>query len=376
MGKRELLLIGAFIILGSAIYWATAPEPAPGQRGFSLSSVIDHVRREIRGNPASAELTTTTVLPKKPELTEVRFEFGGSTTPLTIVGETRDDITCELTVWSNGPDDAVAKQWASDTKLRVSDLGTSIVLGLDFPDPGSQRASLSVRMPSALAVRVQPSRGKINISNVNALELAESRGQVLIRDVKNRLAIIHRGGELKIENVGALKLSTRGSMAQLKDIKGEAVIQATAGELRGSGFGGAIDIESNNTRITLDDLAAVRNPIRINAIGGAVSLTGIASETRVEGRKTRITAVIARPAPIGIYNDDEEPIRVTIPASGGFQLDALASDSTIRLPDGLLEVKASGTEQRASGSVRGGGPTLTLRSSRGTIEVIVEKSGT
>jgi hypothetical protein len=368
MGKRELLLIGAFVILGSAIYWATAPEPAPGQRGFSLSTLINHIRQEIRGNPATAELTTTTTLPRKPELTEIRFEIGPA--PLTIVGETRDDITCELSVWSNGPDEAEAKRWAAETKLRVSDLGTSIVIGVDYPDPGQQRASLAVKMPSALAVRVQPSRGKISITNLASVDLAEARGPVSVTEIKDRLVIVHRGGgELRIENIGTLKLSTRGSVAQIKDVKGEMVVQGNAGEIRGVSLNGPIDIEANNTRITLDDLSTVRKPIRINTIGGAVALGGISSETRIEGRKTRITAAIGRPAPIAIYNDDDEPIRVTLPPSGGFQLDALASDATLTLPSGLLETKVSGNEQRASGAVRGGGPTLTLRSSRGAIEV-------
>jgi hypothetical protein len=368
MGKRELLLIGAFVILGSAIYWATAPPPPPGERGFSLSTIIDHVRREIRGNPATAELTTTTVLPKTPELTEVRFEIGAA--PLTIVGETRNDISCELSIWSNGPDEAEAKRWAAETKLRVSDLGTSLVIGIDYPQPGTQRASLSVRLPNSLAARVQPSRGKIAITNLASLELAEARGQVTIGEIKDRLAITHRGGELKIDSVGSLKLSTRGSIVQLKNVTGEAVIQTNAGEVRATALSGPIDIESNNTKVTLEDLSTVRKPIRINAIGGEVLLTGVSSETRIDGRKTRITLAIGQPAPVAIYNDDEEPIRVTLAPSGGFQLDALASDSTITLPDGLLEVKSSGDEQRASGAVRGGGPTLTLRSSRGRIDII------
>jgi hypothetical protein len=369
MGKRELLLIAGFVILGSAIYWATAPPAEPGQRGFSLASVIAEIRREIRGNPGTAEVKTTTTLPKKAELTEVRFEFGNASTPLTVVGETRDDISCELSVWSNGPDEAEAKRFASETKLRVNDLGTSLVLGVDYPQPGEQRASLSIRMPSSLAVRVQPSRGRITISNLASLELAEARGQVTVNQIKDRVAITHRGGELKIEGVAALKLSTRGSMVQLRDVKGEAVLQTNAGDVRGWSLTGSIDIDSTNTKIALDDLAKSHKPIKINAIGGEVVLDGVSSQTRIDGRKTRIAVAMAQPVPVAIYNDDEETTRLTLPPAGGIHLDALASDAKITLPDGLLDVKSSGTEQRASGAVRGGGPTVTLRSSRGAIVV-------
>ncbi len=244
MGKRELLLIAGFVILGSAIYWATAPPAAPGERGFSLASLISEIRREIRGNPFSAEVKTTTTLPKKPELTELRFEFKDGSYPLTVVGETRDDISCELSVWSNGPDEIQAKRFAAETKLSVSDPGSNLVLWVEFPQPGQQRASLSIRVPSSLAVRVQPSRSRISIENVTSVELAEARGQVLVSKIKDRVAITHRGGELEVEGVGALKLSTRGSTVHLRDVMGDAVLQTNAGEVRAWGLAGSINVES------------------------------------------------------------------------------------------------------------------------------------
>ena len=52
-----------------------------------------------------------------------------------------------------------------------------MVLSINYPDPATQRASLVVRMPKALAVRIQPSRGKLEISDVASVELVEARGQ-------------------------------------------------------------------------------------------------------------------------------------------------------------------------------------------------------
>ena len=39
MGKRELLLVVGFVIVGVVVYQVTAPPPAPGERGFSLGAV-------------------------------------------------------------------------------------------------------------------------------------------------------------------------------------------------------------------------------------------------------------------------------------------------------------------------------------------------
>ena len=94
-------------------------------------------------------------------------------------------------------------------------------------------------MPKALAVRIQPSRGKLEIADVASVELVEARGQATVRKIAGRLTATHRGGTLTIEDVAALKLNTRGSTIALKDIKGEAMMQVQAGELRGQSIAGA-----------------------------------------------------------------------------------------------------------------------------------------
>ena len=166
MGKRELLLIGGFVVMGAVVYYATAPAADPGRQGFSISKVIDGLRREIRGNRSSAEVTTTTAIPLKPGINEVRFELGNGSVPLTISGEDRADVVCELQVWSSGFDETEAKKYAGETALKTIETGASLSIGINYPEPGSQRATLVVRMPKTLTVRIQPSRGKLEIADV------------------------------------------------------------------------------------------------------------------------------------------------------------------------------------------------------------------
>jgi hypothetical protein len=370
MGKRELLLISGFVLVGCLVYWTTGPAAAPGERGFSLSTILDRMHRDIRGNQSSAELTTSTSFEPAPGVREVRFEIDRA--PTTIIGEDRTDIGCELTVWSNGYDEAEAKRLAGETKLKTSDAGASLVLGISYPEPGRQRASLTVRLPKTLAVRVQPSRAKLDIFNVASVELVESRGQVTVRDVPGRVVVTHRGGELTLEDVGEVKLNTRGSVVTLKDVKGETVAQLQAGELRGGSFGGPIEIESQGSRIALADLSESRKPIRINAMGGVVTLSRVSSDTRIDGRDTRIEVEMEKAVPVAVYNEDEEPTRVTLP-DAGVRVDALTTDGRLIVPEGLLAVKIDGNEQRTSGAIKGGGPTITLRTKRGQIEIRDQK---
>jgi hypothetical protein len=367
MGKRELLLICAFLIVGAAVYYATAPAGAPGQQGFSFGTFLDRVRREVHGNRGSAEVVTNTTIPLSASITDVRIGDIRNA-PFTIVGEDRDDIAAELNTWSNGFDDAEARKYASETLLNTSEAGSSVVIRIDYPEPAVQRATLTLRVPRRLGVRVQPTRGKIEISKVAAVEIVEARGQVAIHDLPGKLVITQRGGRLNVENVAALKLTSRGSSVELLAVKGEAVIQAQGGEVRARSLAGPIEIEASGARLVLEDLDNARKPTRVNATNGEVLVSGVRGETRIDGRDARIEVKIDQPAPVAIYNESDQTVRVTLP-SGGVELDAQATDGRVVVPEGLIEVTTSGEDQHARGPINGGGPTITIRTSHGNVEV-------
>ena len=297
----------------------------------------------------------------------MRFETRNA--PLKISGEDRADVLCELKVWSSGYDETEAKRYAGETALKTTEAGVSLVLGIKYPDPATQRATLVVRMPKALAVRIQPSRSTLEIADVAAVELAEWRGEAVVRRISGRVTATHRGGTLTVESVGALKLNTRGSTVVVKDVKGEAVMQVQAGELRGQSLGGPVEVELNGTqadaRGSHDHTPADpdqrrrrqrdtwRRPHRdarsTAAIRGSTSRSTSLPRSRSTAKgKSRWTS--------------------TLPAAG-FQVDALATDGRLTVPEGLLAVKTTDNEQRASGAIGGGGPTMTLRSSRGNITI-------
>ena len=366
MGKRELLLICGFVLLGTIAYYATAPAPVPGQQGFSVSRFLDGIKREVHGNRSSAELTTTSTVALTSGISEIRFETGNA--PLTISGEDRKDLECELHVWSNGFDETEAKKYASETTLKTTEAGVTMVIGVRYPEPASQRASLVVRMPKTLAVRIQSSRGQVEVSDVGSVELTEARGQVSVHDIAGRVTASHRGGKLTVESVAGLKLNTRGSTIALSEIRGEAVLQLQAGELKGDSIKGPLEIESNGTRIILEDLEDMRTPIRVNATGGSVTMKGLQTETRIDGRDTRIDVALEKAVSLSIYNEAEEKTDVTLPETG-FKLDALTSDGKLEVPTELAEVKSLDNEHRATAVVGGGGPTITLRTSRGDLTI-------
>jgi hypothetical protein len=366
MGKRELLLIAAFVIVGAIVYQATAPPPAPGERSFSPGQLIEDFRRHLRGNRASAEVVTTGAHPVDPTVTEL---FIATRPPeITITGEDRADISAELRVHSTGYDDAEAQSLAKETRLKLARDGVRMVASINYPTPGRQTATLVLRVPARLRVKMDPTSSPTRISRVAGVELTNSRGESSVKQIAGPVSGTFRGGELQIADADAVKLTTVGVDVRIDRVRGETTLNMRAGELKGSDLGGPIDLDTTGTDIDLDRLDKATGMVRVNATAGSVSLKGLRTEGRIDVRGADVDVVIERAAALAIYAEGGDPIEIT-PPPGGYQLDAVAADGSLTLPPGTLEVTTSGQEHRATGPIGGGGPTLTIRSAHGNITV-------
>jgi hypothetical protein len=372
MGKRELLLIVAFVIVGAVVYQATAPPPGPNERGFSFSKIFDHVKREMRGNRAKAEETRERTVELDPTTSEIRVT--GLYTEVNITGENRPDVAVRFHVSSNGYDDAEAKSLVAQTQVLVDRAGPAIRLTSDYPRAGRQYGTLTLAVPKRLLIRLDQGSPRMTILNVGALEMPSSRGgETTIKHIPGSVNVTHRAGRLVIEDVGTLKLNARGGEVTVSNVKADTSLSIQSGELIASAMGGPIDVESQNASVKLRKLEETRGPLRVNASAGSVTLDGLSSETRIEGRNVELDITMAKAAPVAIYNEGDEPIELTPPA-GGFTLDALVKGARLSLPDGFdphIKIVAADndSEQRANGDVRGGGPTITLRANRGDVRI-------
>ena len=371
MGKRELLLIVAFVIVGAVVYQATAPPAGPNDRGLSLSTIVDKIRREMRGNRGRADVTKVSTHELDSQTTEIRLSGGFQ--EVIITGEKRDNIEARLRVTSNGVDDANAKELAGQTELKPDLAGPSLRLTVAYPDPGQQRAFLTLLVPSRLNVRVDQGSGgqRTMIGNVASLD-ATVRGETSIKNVAGRVTITHRAGRVAVEQAASVKLTGRGSDATISNVRGDASFSMQSGELNATFIKGPIDVESQNADVVFKKLDDAKGPLRVNAVGGSVTLEGLRGDARIDGRNTEIDIEMVKAAAVAVYNEGDEPIQLTTPP-GGFALDAIAKEGRLNLPDDLRSLMSANEEtdreQRASGAVRGGGPTITLRANHGDIIV-------
>lgn len=366
MGKRELLLVAAFAIVGLLVYQVTAPPPAPGERSFSIHQLINNIRREVGGNRSNAEMSTPSTHPVPPQVTELRLNLRSQ--EVTVTGEDRADIAAELHVRSTGYDPGEAEQLAKATTLKLDQAGASIIATLDYPKGGQQFTKLVLKVPAGLGVRMETHRGPLRISGVKTVEIVSASGNTEVRKIAGRVAANQTGGDLIVSDAGSVKLTTRGSDVTLEHVRGDVTLTTRSGELKATGLVGPIELESNSTDVTLDKLETTTGTVRVNAVNGTLTLRGLRADGRIDARNAEVTVDIDRAAPLAIYAEGEEDVRITAPR-GGFQLDAVARNGRVTVPDGTVKVDVTGDEQRAGGAVRGGGATITVRANRGDIVI-------
>jgi hypothetical protein len=360
MGKRELLLILAFAAVGAVIYQLTAP-PTPEGRGLGLGRLIQSARREIQGNRAHAEHTTSTTARLDATVDELRVD---SIAAVTLVGEDRSDVSIDFIVSSTGYDPAEAEKLARATSLRLDTSGRVVTLSADYPDGGEQRAALTVRLPSRLRVRVQNAR-ETHATAVAALTLDGTRGDVTAEHLAGGLEGSHTGGTLSVSGAGAVNLSLRSADLTLASIHGGVTLELVGGTVRSGAIDGPLEVNGRSAEIEAGPVAGLA---RFGLRGGRVVLRGVRHEVRFDGRGTDLTLDLAAPAPVTAITSGAT-IVFTPPPAGGFTLDAAATGGHVRL-DGLdVAVTTEGTTEHAKGAVGGGGPTVALRTTDGTVEV-------
>ena len=372
MGKRELLLVFGFLIVGVVVYQATARPPAEGERGLSISRLLESARREIRGNRVNADSTTTERHELTADVNELRVV--GNIAEIQVSGESRADIESTAHVESNGYDEAEAREYVKQTKLTVDRTASSIILRMDYPRGGRQRARLKVTVPSRLLVRVEPGSGSVKISNVAGVELAGSRGEALLTKIPGRVEISHRGGEVELQDIGSLEFTGRAGSLKVTHVGGDASIRMEqGGELTASRISGALEVDGRECEISLEDLSTTRGPVRVNVNGGSLHVKGLKADTRIDGRDADIEVAMAAPAPVAIYTYGE---RVSlIPPAAGYTLDARITDGRVTPDDFVTSMgfrsatDPDAKEARVFGPFKGGGPTISVRATNADFTV-------
>jgi hypothetical protein len=362
MGKRELLLIGVFLVLGMGVYHMTAPPPKPGQEGFSLGRIFSHIRAEIQGEDARAPVDRKAQWPVDASVTRLTLpDFRGA---LNLIGEERDDIQVELNAQMFGIDEEVAKARAAGTTLTLEPDGEEIVVKITRPDetPRLRNAELRLRVPARLAVMVEH-RGEGDLRGVAELKFQNSRGRTNVRDV-GAVRGEYVSGELEVLGSGEIDLKTQRTQVRIDGVKKMLALEAEHGEVRIQRVAGDMKLDLANVQCEVD---AVKGQATVRIEHGNLTMRGIRAAAEITGDGSGLELIMAAAVPLSATTSGGE-LMVEVPKDG-VTLDAATQHGRLRLPDREMQVAEGDHEQRSDAKIRGGGPTLRLRNEHGDIIV-------
>jgi hypothetical protein len=362
MGKRELVLIAFFLILGAAVYRATAPA-RPDDSGFSLTELARRVRAEVKGEFTSAAIDLSGHTPVGHEVQVLHVEdFRGT---LAIIGEERADVQARLTGQAFGLERAEAERLAAETDLKVDAEGEQVQITTTAPKRYKGRPPelhLAIRIPHAIRVEAA-GRGGIEIRNVAGLTLRDTRGDVRVEGVRGRVDGTLRGGSLEIMDVDTVEIETVRTKSHIEKVKGRAQLSVEYGKLMLGEVDGETKISAEHSALETDQ---VRGPIRVEARHTEVRLNRVTSPIIVDGDDLEVRVALEAAVSVEIRNARDD-IDVLLP-SGGVTLDAEVQHGEMRMPPGV-EVHREEDSLRATGPLDGGGPTILLRNEGGDITV-------
>ncbi len=364
MGKRELLLISGFAVIGLLVYQLTMPATADTGGGFA--SWWARVRSHVGQNRIEQHYERKDEVKVPDAIRTVVVQLDRAS--VTILGEARDTLAVDLSGVVYGSDEKMANELAQQIAVAVTTDGPIMKLVTTMPKRDDlarrPRVQLTVRVPARLGIEVRLGGGELDVTNVGSVQVVKASGRIRLASIAGAVTGELGPGEIEIDHAGSVAIETRSSQVRIADIAGSLEVEARRGDFRARGIGGAAHLEGRDVEAELEDLAG---PLRLTGSGGEVRVRDVRGPITAETERTTLKLTPGIAVEISATTE-HDAIELTLP-SAGIVLDAKATDGDIRTPDGLITVQRSGEDATASGPLRGGGPRVMLRTSRGDITV-------
>jgi DUF4097 and DUF4098 domain-containing protein YvlB len=251
--------------------------------------------------------------------------------------------------------DRKAQELFDDYRVTFDQSGEQIEIRAEVP-------RRSWRWSNNLRVRFE-----ITVPSRFDLDLRTAGGDIKIADLTGELEAVTSGGDLDLGRVdGRVRVRTSGGDVALKDVSGDVVAKTSGGDIEIGRVGGRVeartsggDVEVRGAGADLDvstsggdiDLYDVEGPVRAGTSGGSIT----ARLTKAPGEDCRLKS-------------SGGPIDLFVAPGVGLQIDASSSGGRVSADVPVTVTEMTG-KSRLSGSIHGGGATMTMRTSGGSIRI-------
>jgi DUF4097 and DUF4098 domain-containing protein YvlB len=197
--------------------------------------------------------------------------------------------------------------------------------------------------------------------------LKTSGGEIRVQDLTGDTQANTSGGGLRFAHLhGGLDATTSGGSIHLTDGEGTLKVHTSGGGIDVATGSGSLEATTSGGGIRVKDF---NGPTRVNTSGGGLSLEHLVGEVHGSTSGGSIHAVLS--APLGEatkLTTSGGGITVRLPENEAFNLDASTSGGSVRSEFPVASIGKAG-HSHLKGTVNGGGKSVVLHTSGGSIQV-------
>lgn len=285
--------------------------------------------------------------------------------------------TFERTLQVTGPVDLEVLTHSGDITVRTGSSGSVLIRGKIFVSdrwnilPGVEVGGRGRKADVEEIEQKPPIRQDGNSIHIDYLEVHNISVDYEITVPADTTVRTHSGsGDQTIEGTrGNVDIQTGSGDVRLGSLTGEIRVQTGSGNVRGREISGPVRGGAGSGDIELEETGS--GDIDLHTGSGNVTARGIQGGFRGETGSGDVTAEGTQSGMWEIRTGSGN-VRVRLPANAAFDADISTSSGTIDV-DSPIEMTVQGrvneTRKQIHGKVRGGGPTLSVRTGSGDIHI-------
>jgi hypothetical protein len=210
------------------------------------------------------------------------------------------------------------------------------------------RVSVLAWVPRSTHVEIHTAGGDIRVHGVELGVVARTGGGAIrVIDAGGRIDVQTSGGAITTRSIrGDLSAVTAGGRIDVQSIRGDVLAITSGGRIR---------------------LAQVTGDAEAHTSGGPIEIDGVDGEVTAMTSGGTILTRFNRD-PVGRVETSGGAIEVAFPAGAGADLDARSLGGAVVVEHGI-EAHSRTSPDHVAGAINGGGGTLRLRASGGSIHV-------
>ena len=198
-------------------------------------------------------------------------------------------------------------------------------------------------------------------------QLKTSGGGIAVSDLAGEVKANTSGGGLRFAHLrGPLDGDTSGGGIHMVDCQGKLKIHTSGGGIDVSGGSGSLDGHTSGGSVTIE---AFNGDAHVGTSGGDLTIENVIGKVEGSTSGGSVSAVLPAPLPGDVeLSTSGGDVTVAVPADAAFDLNASTSAGRVST-DLPVTVVGKVARDRLKGTVNGGGKSVVLRSSAGSIRL-------